>query len=124
MIFGHSVIGTHHKEAVSGIGLTFVTCHLTLITMIKGFRHKGLERFFTTGTTRGINAQHAAKLRRLLTALHLAVGPENMNQPGYRLHQLQGDRKGEWSVWVSGNWRLVFEFDGNEAVNVDLVDYH
>jgi proteic killer suppression protein len=92
--------------------------------MIKGFRHKGLERFFTTGTTRGINAQHAAKLRRLLTALQMAVGPENMNLPGYRLHQLQGGRKGEWSVWVSGNWRMVFEFDGNEAVNVDLVDYH
>ena len=92
--------------------------------MIKGFRHKGLEHFFATGTTKGINAQHAAKLRRLLTALHMAEGPENMNQPGYRLHPLHGDRKGQWAVWVSGNWRLVFEFDGTDAVSVDLVDYH
>ena len=92
--------------------------------MIKGFRHKGLEQFFTTGTTRGINAQHAAKLRRLLTALHTAEGPENLNQPNYRLHPLHGDRKGQWSIWVSGNWRLVFEFDGKDAANVDLIDYH
>jgi proteic killer suppression protein len=92
--------------------------------MIKGFRHKALERFFATGSTKGINAQHAAKLRRLLSALHTAEGPENMNLPGYRLHPLHGDRKGQWAVWVSGNWRLVFEFDGIHAVNVDLVDYH
>lgn len=104
--------------------MTFVTRNLTLIIMIKSFRHKGLEQFFATGTTKGINTQYAAKLRRLLTALHLAVGPENMNQPGYRLHQLHGERKGEWSVWVSGNWRLVFEFDSEDTVNVDLVDYH
>ncbi len=47
-----------------------------------------------------------------------------MNTPNYRLHQLTGARKGEWSVWVSGNWRLVFEFDGTAVVNDDLVDYH
>lgn len=92
--------------------------------MIKGFRHKGLEQFFAAGSTRRINPQHAAKLRRLLTALHTAEGPENLNQPNYRLHPLHGDRKGQWSIWVSGNWRLVFEFDGKDAVNVDLVDYH
>lgn len=92
--------------------------------MIKDFRHKGLEQYFATGTTRGINAQHAAKLRRLLTALHTAEGPQNMNQPGYRLHALRGDRANQWAVWVSGNWRLVFEFHGTDAVNVDLVDYH
>jgi proteic killer suppression protein len=92
--------------------------------MIKSFRHSGLERFFATGTNRGINAQHAAKLRRLLFALSTAEGPENMNAPNYRLHPLQGDRKGQWSVSVSGNWRLVFEFDGTDVVNVDLVDYH
>ena len=47
-----------------------------------------------------------------------------MNVPSYRLHQLKGDRKGQWAVWVSGNWRLVFEFEGSAPVNVDLVDYH
>jgi proteic killer suppression protein len=92
--------------------------------MIRSFRHKGLEQFFASGTTRGINAQQAAKLRRLLTTLHMAVEPENLNQPGYRLHPLHGERKGQWAIWVSGNWRLVFEFDGADAVNVDLVDYH
>jgi proteic killer suppression protein len=92
--------------------------------MIKGFRHKGLERFFASGNARGLNAQHAAKLRRLLTALHTASGPQDLNQPGYGLHPLQGDRKGQWAVWVSGNWRLLFEFDGNDVVDVDLVDYH
>jgi proteic killer suppression protein len=83
-----------------------------------------LSDFFSTGTNRGINAQHAAKLRRLLFALSTAEGPENMNAPNYRLHPLQGDRKGQWSVSVSGNWRLVFEFDATDVVNVDLVDYH
>ena len=67
---------------------------------------------------------NAAKLRRLLTALHAASEPGQMNAPGYRLHQLKGDRKGQCAVWVNGNWRLIFAFDGEHAVNVDLVDYH
>lgn len=92
--------------------------------MIRNFRHKGLERFFDTGATKGINARHADKPRRLLTALDIAETPENMNLPGLRLHALQGDRKGEWSVWVSANWRLVFAFEGTDVARVDLVDYH
>jgi toxin HigB-1 len=92
--------------------------------MIKLFRHKGLERLFATGDPRGINAQFAAKLHRMLTTLNEATGPAAMNIPGYRLHQLKGDRKGQWAVWVSGNWRLVFEFEGENATSVDLVDYH
>ncbi len=92
--------------------------------MIKSFRHKELERFFTTGSTRGLDARVAPKLRRILTALHTATEPAHMSAPTYRLHQLHGDRKGQWAVWVTGNWRLVFEFDGEDAVNVDLVDYH
>jgi len=92
--------------------------------MIRRFRHKGLKRFFSNGATSGIQAKHAAKLRRLLTALNTATTPADMNAPNYRLHQLTGDRKGQWAVWVSGNWRLVFEFAGADAVEVDLVDYH
>ena len=92
--------------------------------MIRTFRHKGLARFFATGDTRGISAQQAAKLRRLLAVLNTAAGPQHMNQPGYRLHPLQGEREGQWAVWVSGNWRLVFEFEGEDVVEVDLVDYH
>jgi toxin HigB-1 len=92
--------------------------------MIRWFRHRGLERFFQSGDTSGINTQHAARLRRLLTSLNSTTGPAGMNLPGYRLHRLRGDREGQWAVSVSGNWRLVFEFDGGEANNVDLVDYH
>lgn len=92
--------------------------------MIRSFRHKGLEQFFSTGSTRGINAQHAAKLRRMLTALHAAESPANLNHPGYRLHPLHGDRRGQWSMWVSGNWRLVFAFAGADVEDVDLIDYH
>jgi len=93
--------------------------------MIKRIRHKGLERFFRNGSTRGINAQHAAWLRVLLTALNAATSPEQMNQlPGTRLHSLRGERKGQWAISVSGNWRLVFEFDGEDATNLDLLDYH
>jgi proteic killer suppression protein len=92
--------------------------------MIRRFRHRGLERLFRSGDTSGINAQHAARLRRLLTTLNASAGPAGMNLPGYRLHALRGGRKGQWAVSVSGNWRLVFEFEGEDVTNVDLVDYH
>ena len=92
--------------------------------MIRRFRHKGVEQFFRSGGTSGINAQYAARLRRLLTTLNRSVGPAGMSLPGYRLHRLKGERAGQWAVSVSGNWRLVFEFEGDDATNVDLVDYH
>ena len=92
--------------------------------MISRIRHKGLERFFTTGDTRGINAQHSAWLRVLLTALDAASGPADLNNPGLRLHPMKGKRIGQWAVWVSGNRRLVFEFKGSNVTNVDMVDYH
>jgi proteic killer suppression protein len=92
--------------------------------MIKRFRHKGLARFFETGDTRGINAQHAAWLRILLTSLNGAQEPGDMNLSGYRLHPLKGERQGQWAVSVSGNWRLVFAFEGTDVTDVDLVDYH
>ena len=88
------------------------------------FRHKGLERLFASGETQGVSAQQAKRLRRLLASLSTATSPLNMNIAGYQLHALVGDRKGEWSVSVSGNWRLVFRFDGENATDVDLVDYH
>jgi toxin HigB-1 len=92
--------------------------------VIKRIRHKGLERFFRTGDARGINPQHATWLRILLTSLQTATSPAHLNLPGYRLHPLKGNRKGQWAVSVSGNWRLVFEFDGEDVTNVDLIDYH
>jgi proteic killer suppression protein len=92
--------------------------------MIQRFRHKGLERLFTSGDTSGVDPQRAAKLRRMLILLDKGKDPTALNAPGYRLHQLKGERKEEWSASVSGNWRLVFEFEGGHATNVDLVDYH
>ena len=92
--------------------------------MIIRFRHKGLERLFASGDTRGVSAQQAKRLRRLLASLATATNPLNMNIAGYQLHPLVGERKGEWAVSVSGNWRRVFRFDGENATDVDLVDYH
>ena len=92
--------------------------------MIRRFRHKGLERLFLDGDTSGVNPQLAAKLRRMLVLLDKGKDPSALNLPGYRLHPLKGERKGQWSATVSGNWRLVFEFEGENANNIDLVDYH
>jgi proteic killer suppression protein len=92
--------------------------------MIRRFRHRGLERFFQSGDASGIGPQHTARLRRLLTSLNTTAGPSGMNLPGYRLHRLRGDREGQWAVSLSGNWRIVFEFEDDDATNVDLVDYH
>jgi toxin HigB-1 len=92
--------------------------------MIKRFRHRGLERLFTTESTRGVNPQFADRLRRMLKVLNDSREPQGMNLPSYRLHALHGERRGQWAVRVSGNWRLVFEFEDDNATNVDLVDYH
>jgi proteic killer suppression protein len=92
--------------------------------VIRTFRHKGLRRLFEAGDASGINAQFVAKLTRQLTVLHSSTSPEDMDLPGYKLHPLKGERKGQWSVSVSANWRLVFAFEAGDAINVDLVDYH
>lgn len=92
--------------------------------MIKSFRHKGLEEFFSSGSTRGIQATHARKLRMQLAALDTAAAIDDMNIPGYRLHPLKGDRKGLWSITVSGNWRVTFEFTDGNAHIVNYEDYH
>lgn len=92
--------------------------------MIKSFRHKGVERFFRTGSKSKIQAKHAERLRKQLFALDNAKSPEDMNAPGWRLHPLHGELEGHWSVEVSGNWRLTFAFEGEDAVLVDYQDYH
>ena len=92
--------------------------------MIKRFRHKGRQALFETESTRGVDPHHAAKLRRMLLLLHAGPLPESMRIPGFRLHQLKGDQKGRWSVWVSGNYRLTFDIDGEDATDVDFEDYH
>ena len=91
---------------------------------IKGFRHKGLERFFATGSKRGIQAKHEDRLRLILGSLNAATAARDMNLPGLGLHELQGSRKSTWAVKVSGNWRVTFEFADKDADNVDYEDYH
>jgi len=92
--------------------------------MIKSFQHKGLEAFFRTGNKARIQAHHAGRLRTMLFALDSAVKPTDMNAPGWRLHALTGKLKGYWSVSVSGNWRLIFRFQGPDAELVDYLDDH
>jgi len=92
--------------------------------VIKSFRHKGVERFFRTGSKAGIQPKHTERLRKQLFALDNAKAPRDMNAPGWRLHSLHGDLEGHWSVDVSGNWRLLFTFEGEDAVLVDYRNYH
>ena len=92
--------------------------------MIKNFAHKGLERFFLTGSKAGIQADHASKLRIILGRLNASVAPQDMNLPGLYLHELKGERQGVWSVRVNKNWRVTFRFEGTDAVVVNYEDYH
>jgi proteic killer suppression protein len=92
--------------------------------VILTYRHKGLKKFAESGSKAGIQAKHAEKLRRLLTALDVASRAEDMNAPGSGFHALRGNLDGHWSVNVSGNWRLTFAFDGEDAILVDYQDYH
>nr|WP_314899144.1 type II toxin-antitoxin system RelE/ParE family toxin [uncultured Deefgea sp.] len=92
--------------------------------MIKTFRHKGLQVFFETGSKAGIQPHHAARLGRQLIRLDQASRPEDMNIPGWRLHGLEGELAGHYSVTVNGNWRMTFVFEGADAVLVDYQDYH
>ena len=92
--------------------------------MISTFRHRGLERFYTTGSKAGIRPEHAERLRLVLGRLAAAVTAQDMDLPGLRLHRLKGRLKGRWSVTISGNWRVTFAFLGKDAVQVDYEDYH
>lgn len=92
--------------------------------MIKSWRHKGLKLFYTEGSTAKIQSAHSDKIHDILQALDAATTPEQMNLPGLIFHRLVGDLKGYYSVRVSGNWRIIFGFEGRDAVLVDYLDYH
>ncbi len=92
--------------------------------LIKSFRHKGIEKFFHTGSNAGIQPRHAAKLRRQLGQLDGATGAKDMNIAGWKLHGLKGSLKGHWAVWIDENWRLTFAFESEDAVLVDYQEYH
>jgi len=92
--------------------------------VIRSFRHKGLKRFYETGSKSGIQAKDAARLRLQLAALDTAHVLEDIDLPGYRLHRLKGRERHRWSIWVSGNWRITFEFQEGDVRLIDYEDYH
>jgi proteic killer suppression protein len=92
--------------------------------VIRSFRHKGLQRLFEQGVKAGVRSEQAGRLRIILGRLHASTTPKDMGLPGLRLHELKGDRRGTWSVTVSGNWRVTFRFEGKDALDVDYEDYH
>ena len=87
-------------------------------------RHRGLRALHERDDPARLPAGQVPRLRRILFRLQEAMHPGSADAPGFRLHPLKGDRAGQWSVRVTGNWRVVFRFEDGEAVDVDLIDYH
>jgi proteic killer suppression protein len=92
--------------------------------MIKSFSHKGLRKFFDSGSVAGIQPHHAKRLKMQLVALDTSTSIEDMNIPGFKLHPLNGTEKNRWAIWVNGNWRVTFEFQDGHAFVLDYEDYH
>jgi proteic killer suppression protein len=92
--------------------------------MIRSFKHRGLKRFYERDDRSGIRPDFADTIQEILTVLDDAASPQELDLPGYRLHPLKGDLKGFWSVTVRANWRIIFRFEGPDAFDVELIDYH
>lgn len=92
--------------------------------MIKSFRHKGLKRYFERTDSRGLSSTMVSRISLILDVLEAAESPQDVSAPGFGLHELKGDRKGTWSVSVTSNYRITFEFEGTDVTHVDLEDYH
>ncbi len=92
--------------------------------MIKSWKHKRLQKFFEEGSLRGIQPHHTKRLTLILQRLNAAVYPEDLNLPGMQFHQLSGKSQGNYAVAVNGNWRVIYQFEGNNAILVDYLDYH
>jgi proteic killer suppression protein len=92
--------------------------------MIKLFKHKGIEEFFYTGNKKGIRPEHAGRLELILDRLNAAIEVKDMNYPGSNFHKLTGDKKDQYAVKVSGNWRVFFKFIDGDACIVGYDDYH
>ncbi|MBL0930824.1 MAG: type II toxin-antitoxin system RelE/ParE family toxin [Alphaproteobacteria bacterium] len=92
--------------------------------MIASFRHKGLKRFYEDDDPRRLPPDMIERIRAILSALDTAIDPAEMDLPSFRLHALKGDLRGFWAVTVRANWRIIFRFDGKNAVDVDFLDYH
>lgn len=92
--------------------------------MIVSYRHKGLELYATKGDRSKLHQPYIQKIKTILTRLEAATNPQMMDQPGYKFHSLSGDLQGFYSVKVSGNYRIIFRFEGDNAYDVDYLDYH
>jgi proteic killer suppression protein len=92
--------------------------------MIVSFRHRGLQRLFEKGDRSKLSQELVGKIEVILAALDAAAEPQDLERPSFHLHQLVGDRKGEWSITVRANWRIVFRFEGQDVCDVELIDYH
>lgn len=92
--------------------------------MILNFRHKGLKQLYEDDNPRRVNPQHAERLRDILARLDVAESPEDLNLPGFSLHELKGNRAGTWAVTVRANWRVTFCFEGQDVADVNYEDYH
>ena len=92
--------------------------------MIQNFKHKGLKQLFESGVAKGVNSEHATRLKNILALLETAESSDDMDLPGLRLHQLKGKRKGTWSVTVSSNWRTTFKIQNGDVFDIDYEDYH
>lgn len=92
--------------------------------MIESFKSKDLKRYWTKGDESGIRADWRKKVRIILSRLDASREPSEMNIPGFGLHPLKGDQSGRFAVWVSRNWRITFSFEGENATDVDMEDYH
>jgi proteic killer suppression protein len=92
--------------------------------MIKSFRHRGLKRLYERGDTAQVRPDMLDKIENILARLDIAIAPEKMDLPGFHPHPPRGDLRGFWSVTVRANWRIIWRFDGTDAADVDLIDYH
>jgi proteic killer suppression protein len=93
--------------------------------LIVSIRHKSLERLWESGETRGLPADQVKRLRTVLSLLSAVASLQMVaTVPGWRLHELKGDRKGTWSITITRNWRLTFRLEGEAIHDIDLEDYH
>lgn len=102
------------------------TCNVMryICVMIVSFNHKGLKQYFESGNASKLQQEHVKKIRLILTRLHAAATPAEMDVPGYNLHKLSGVLKEFWSVKVDKNYRIIFRFIGEDVADVEYIDYH
>ncbi|MGE0258091.1 MAG: type II toxin-antitoxin system RelE/ParE family toxin [Alphaproteobacteria bacterium] len=92
--------------------------------MIRHFRHRGLRRLYERDDKSQVRADMLDRIENILALLDRADRPEVLDLPGFRLHPLRGDLRGFWAVTVRANWRIIWRFEGSDATDVDLIDYH